>query len=144
MLIKRRIDADSLNKEMFDNVLFFSLAEWGACGAPGEMIVINKEPAAYSMQSVYGDVDYMDVEKLFPVLGQCRFKMFGFDSEVPEGWHYVNLGLGNHLIVADEIYDEFQRLTKDCKETYEYYAAWQDAAREAVGLPDIRVGNEYV
>ena len=42
--------------------------------------------------------------------------------------------MGNHLIVADEVYDEFCRLTKDCKTEVEYYGAWQDAAAEILGL----------
>lgn len=60
--------------------------------------------------------------------------MFGLDSEVPEGWNYVNLGMGNHLIVADEVFDEFKKLTKDCKREVEYYGAWQDAAAKILGL----------
>lgn len=144
MLVKKKVDAKSLRKEIFRDILFFSLAEGGACGFPGEMIAVNKEPAAYSMQSVFGDVDVREVKKLFPVLEQCRFGIFGYDSKVPEGWNYVNLGLGNHLIVADEVYDLFKSLTKDCKENYEYYSAWQDAAREIAGLPDVTEGEEYV
>lgn len=139
MLIKNLIDSKSLSKEIFKDVLFFSLAEGGAMGVPGEMIVVNKSPGAFAMDSVYGDVDVVEVERLFPVLGQCCFGLFGLDSEVPEGWNYVNLGAGNHLIVADEVYDEFKRLTRDCKEDYEYYGAWQDAAAKITGL---EIGGE--
>ena len=134
MLIKDLIDSKSLNKDIFKDVLFFSLAEGGAMGVPGEIIVVNKSPRAFAMESVYGDVDVSDVVKMFPVLEQCRFGMFGLDSEVPEGWNYVNLGMGNHLIVADEVYDEFCRLTKDCKREVEYHGAWQEAAAEILGL----------
>lgn len=28
--------------------------------------------------------------------------MFDLDSKVPKGWNYVNLGMGNHLIVLQE------------------------------------------
>lgn len=134
MLIKDLIDAKSLNKDIFEDVLFFSIAEGGAMGVPGEMIVVTKSPAAYALESFYGDVDVRDVEKIFPVLEQCRFGIFGQDSEVPEGWNYVNLGMGNHLIVADEVYDEFKKLTKNCKRAVEYYGAWQDAAAKILGL----------
>ena len=103
-------------------------------GVPGEIIVVNKTPAAYNMNFVFGDVKIDDVISLFPALGECHFGLFGLDSTVPEGWSYVNLYMGNHLIVADEVYEEFQRLTKDCKEIGECYNAWQDAAKEIVGL----------
>ena len=141
MLAKKVIDARALSKDIFKDVLFFSLAEGGAMGTPGEIIVVNKKPAAYSMQCVFGDVKYGDVEAMFPVIGQCRFGLFGFDSEVPDGWNYVNLGMGYHLIVADEAFDEFQRLTKECEREVDYYVAWQDAARVVVGLPD--ASEEY-
>lgn len=139
MLVKEYIDSDTLKKEIFEDVLFFSVAEGGAMGVPGEIIVVNKKPAAFAMNHVFGNkiVDYRKVMELFPVFSQCRFKIFGYDSEVPEGWNYVNLGMGNHLIVADEVYEEFRRLTEDCKEEHEYYRAWQDAVRRIVGLPDM-------
>ena len=88
------------------------------------------------MHTVFGDVSFRDVVRLFPIIKQCRFGVFGFDSEVPAGWNYVNLGFGNHLIVADEVYGEFQNLTKDCKWEGDYYQAWQSAAGEIVGLSD--------
>lgn len=144
VIVKKELTAETLNKEIFEDVLFFSLAEGGACGVPGEMVVINKEPAAYAMQSVFGDVDVREVEKLFPVLPECEFGLFGLNSKVPKGWNYVSLGLGNHLIVADEVYDQFKSLTEDCKEDYEYYAVWQDVARVIAGLPEFTGDNEYI
>ena len=144
MLTNTLIDAKSLNQEIFDGILFFSIAEGGAMGVPGEIIVINKRPEAYVLESVFGDVDVGEVEKLFPVLGQCRFGIFGYDTEGPEGWNYVNLGMGNHLLVADEVFDEFEKLTKDCKTPVEYYGAWLDAESEIVGLEDNCEGEEDV
>lgn len=138
MLVKQYIDSNTLKKEIFEGVLFFSVAEWGAMGVPGQVIVVNNKPAAFAMNQAYGDerAHWRTILEMFPVLKQCRFGIFGFDSKVPEGWNYVNLGLGNHLIVADEVYEEFRRLTAHCKEEFEFYRDWQDAARRIVGLPD--------
>lgn len=39
---------------------------------------------------------------------RCPFFVLVFEnSSVPEGWHYVNLGMGNHLIVSDKVYEKF-------------------------------------
>ena len=130
------INADTLNETIFEEVLFFSLAERGAMGRPGEIIVVNSKPAAYSMQTYFGEVSYQDIARMFPIIKQCGFGLFGFDSEVPDGWNYVNLGMGNHLIVADEVYEEFQKLTKDCKSEPEYYQAWLDAASKITSIKD--------
>ena len=103
MLIKDPIDSKSLSEDIFKDVLFFSLAEGGAMGVPGEIIVVNKIPAAYDMNFVFGDVNIEDVISLFPVLGECHFGLFGLDSTVPDGWNYVNLYMedvlrhGKHL-----------------------------------------------
>lgn len=107
-------------------------------GVPGRIIVVNKKPAAFTMNYLYGDrrVDNRKVMEMFPAYEQCCFMGFGFEREVPKGWNHIDLGAGNSLFVADEVYEEFKRLTADFTEDYELYGAWQDAACRIVGLPD--------
>ena len=87
-----------INKATFKNVMFFSIAESGAMGEPGGVLFYVESGELYHFNYVYGDVDIRKVGKLFPVLEECRFGVFGIDSFVPKGWEYVNLGAGNHLI----------------------------------------------
>lgn len=79
-----------INKALFKNVMFFSLAEAGAMGEPGAVLFYVKSGELYYFNYVYGDVDMEKVKSKFPVLSECRFGIFGMDSSVPEGWHYIN------------------------------------------------------
>lgn len=42
-------------------------------------------------------------------------------------WNYVDLGMGNHLIVHNDVYPEFKKKTKDLP-PHEIYAKWVDIA----------------
>lgn len=109
---------EDLNKKIFEDVMFFSVAEGGAMGEPGGVIFYNKAGKVYHLNYVFGDADIRKVERLFPVLSKCQFGMFGIDSSVPEGWNYIYLGMGNHLIVHDEVYPRFMELLAGEKDIY--------------------------
>ena len=128
--MKRPIDlcnAD-LTKATFKNVMFFSLAEGGAMGEPGAVLFYVKSGELYHFNYVYGDVDIKKVEKLFPTLAECRFGLFGIGSSVPEGWNYVSLGMGNHLIVNDEVFSSFAEKIDLDAEPSTIYMNWLDVA----------------
>ena len=59
--------------------------------------------------------------------------MFGHGSKVPRGWKYVNLGMGNHLIVNEKYYTEFEEATKELEDPAEYYQNWQSVADKILG-----------
>lgn len=61
----------------------------------------------YRVNYTYGDISLKTIGEYFPVFRECKFGFLGMGSSVPEGWNYVNLGMGNHLIVKDEVYSEF-------------------------------------
>lgn len=117
-----------LNIKTFHNVMFFSLAEGGAMGESGGVFFFDKFGQPYHFNYVFGDVDMEKVEKLFPALSNCEFGMFGLDSRVPDGWNYVNLGMGNHLIVNDEVYSKFSEMLGDENEPSVIYGKWIDIA----------------
>lgn len=96
-----------LNKSTFKNVMFLSFAEGGAMGEPGAILFYLKSGELYHLNYVFGDAKLNKIQKLFPVLSKCKFGLFGLDSSVPDGWNYVNLGMGNHLIVNDVVYPQF-------------------------------------
>lgn len=114
-----------LIKETFKDVMFFSLAEGGAMGEPGAILFYVKSGELYHLNYVFGDVDITKVEKLFPTLAECRF---GLDSLVPKGWNYVNLGMGNHLIVNDEVFDAFAEQIGTETEPSVVYTKWMRIA----------------
>lgn len=117
-----------LNKATFKNVMFFSLAEPGAMGEPGGILFYVKSGELYHLNYVYADVDIKKVEKFFPTLTECHFGIFGIDSEVPEGWKYISLGMGNHLIMRDEVYQEFMDEFPEETESSIIYMNWVEIA----------------
>lgn len=121
-----------LTKELSEKIWFFMLAEGGAMGEPGGVKFITSDGKGYSFNYIYSDITIEDVKEFFPVIDKCSFGMFGEGSVVPEGWHYVNLGCGNHLIVSNEIYDDFYGEIKELKKPAEVYAAWQNKANKVM------------
>ncbi|MDY3274372.1 MAG: macro domain-containing protein [Agathobacter sp.] len=117
-----------LKKSIFNDIMFFSLAEGGAMGEPGGVFFFDKKGQTYHFNYLFGDADMGKVEKLFPILGDCEFGMFGLDSKVPDGWNYVNLGMGNHLIVNDVVYPKFAENLGDEDEPSVVYGKWVEIA----------------
>ena len=117
-----------LKKNIFSDIMFFSLAEGGAMCEPGGVFFFDKKGQTYHFNYVFGDADMGKVEKLFPVLADCEFGMFGLDSKVPEGWKYVNLGMGSHLIVNDVVYLKFTEILGDEEEPSVVYGRWVEIA----------------
>lgn len=117
-----------IKKKLFCDITYFSIAESGAMGEPGGVIFINNKGQKYHFNYVFGDVDIEKVEKAFPVLAECEFGMFGENGNIPNGWNYVYLGMGNHLIVNDSVYIRFKEMLGDIEDPAEIYAKWQDIA----------------
>ena len=129
---KIQLGKKDLTKELSEKVLFFKLAEGGAMGEPGGVTFITNDGKAYSFNYIYGDITIDDVKSFFPIIVDCKFGMFGENSVVPDGWNYVDLGCGNHLIVSSVIYDVFYAEIKDIEKPGERYAAWQNKANKVI------------
>ena len=143
MFIFKTMRKNELTSNTLKDTLFFSLAEGGAMGEPGGINVITSDKKMYHFNYVYGDTDITTIQMAFPTLEKCEFGMFGIDSKVPKGWNYVNLGAGNHLIVADSIYPEFQKRIEKYNQPSEVYAHWIPIAADLLGIAEtnIRVGD---
>ena len=126
-----------LNKATFKNVLFFSVAEEGAMGEPGGVLFYVKSGELYHFNYVFGDVDLEKVKEFFPTIGKCKFGMFGLGSSVPQEWNYVNLGMGNHLIVRDEVFNWFLEDIGIDTPPSTIYRNWLEVADEI--LKDLQV-----
>ena len=117
-----------LSKDLFSTVAFFSLAEGGAMGEPGAVLLYLDNGELYHFNYVYGDVEIKTVKKMFEPLSKCKFGMFGLDSSAPKGWNYVNLGMGNHLIVRDDMIAPFMEQIGEDAEPSEVYMKWMEVA----------------
>jgi hypothetical protein len=114
-----------LESSLFENVKYFMIAEGGAMGTPGDINILTEDGRHYCMNYVYGDIDLNKLRKVFPVLKHCDFGMFGATSGVPDGWHYLYLGMGNHLIVEESVFNEFAAIVGDVDNSggYDWYHA---------------------
>ena len=82
----------------------FSMADGGAMGSPGEVIIVDQESNIYRFW--LQGVEYETAKRIIPTLFECEFGMRGHNRPA-SGWHYFDLGAGNHLLIKDDIYNEF-------------------------------------
>lgn len=95
----------SLTKENYTRHLpitpvAFSVAEGGAMGCPGRIIIIDEKNNVYDFYM--HELEKEDVMKILPTLYESKRAVLGIDPST-SGWNRVYLGMGNHLMVADSI-----------------------------------------
>lgn len=123
------LNNSTFEKGILDKTTFFQIAESGAMGEPGGIVFLTEDGTVYHANYCFGDLKWETIQHAFPIIDRCRFGMFGIDSEVPDGWVYVNLGMGNHLIVRQDRYAGFEPLISKCKSPGEIYQRWLDCAQ---------------
>lgn len=109
MMNEIKLEKATLSTVPYDKIRYFSLAEGGAMGCPGEVLMVTSDGEVYQANYCYGDISYGDLVTAFPTLGMCEFPLFGVGTVMPEGWNYVALGMGNHLVVHDDVYPELKK-----------------------------------
>lgn len=117
----------TLSTVPFDKAKYFSFAEGGAMGEMGGVLMVTSDGEVYHANHCFGDISYDDLVAVFPLLGKCSFRLFGEGSTTPKGWNYVDLGMGNHLIVHEDVYLEFKKKIKGLRPS-EIYQKWLDLA----------------
>ena len=123
-----QISQKDLNKKLFSNILFFMYAEVGAMGERGAINFVTSAGKLYHSNYVLGDIKLDSVIENFPILAKCKFSVLGCDSGALNGWNYVCLGAGNHLLVADEVYPQFKETIKDYTRRGQLYKNWKSNA----------------
>ena len=104
----------SLTKENYTQHLpitpvAFSVAEGGAMGCPGRVIIIDDKNNIYNFY--LHELEKEDVMKILPALYESKRAVLGIDPST-SGWNRVYLGMGNHLMVANSIYERFNESAK--------------------------------
>lgn len=115
---------ETFTKDILAGATFFQIAEGGAMGEPGGIVFVTEDGSVYHANYCYGDLKWETLQHAFPTIDDCHFGLFGIGSEVPEGWMYVNLGMGNHLIVRQDRYDDFAPRIAGYKSLGEVYQNW--------------------
>ena len=102
------------------------LAEGGAMGEPGAVVIVEKQKSDVRISHAnycYDDFDMDKFAKMFTPLQTFDCGLFGHATGIAPGWHHVDLGAGNHLLLCDAIYKDFAACTKEMSppEIYQSY-----------------------
>lgn len=126
-MVKKNIQPSQAENYTLSGIVAFSIAEPGACGVPGEVIILTEDSKAYRLNYLRGKWTPETLKKLSPVIANARLGIFGQNDCVP-GWKAVYLGLGNHLFLADSYYGLFSEKAKEehIETKGELYQQWQD------------------
>ena len=123
----------SLTKENYKQYLpitpiAFSVAEGGAMGCPGRVIIIDDKNNVYDFY--LHELEKEDVMKILPALYGCKRAVLGIDPSTSE-WRRVYLGMGNHLMVAEPIYERFNEFAKALWQSRgSLYQKWMGAVQD--------------
>ena len=106
-----------------ESVCAFHLAEGGAMGEPGEVVIFSVK--GDSLDIAHGNYVYgrFNVDRFLDMLKGFEGIDFYFGNEgflSIDGWGYFYTGFGNHLFMKKEIFDELSDKYKemDCPERY--------------------------
>ncbi|MBQ8638042.1 MAG: hypothetical protein IJ468_02610 [Lachnospiraceae bacterium] len=74
---------------------------------------------------------FEDLCSIYPPLETFSCGFSGEASGIPDGWHHVDLGMGNHLLVRADYFTAFQNAVDELhtKHLGEIYASWMGIAQ---------------
>lgn len=122
------IGNEDLKRKNLKDAEFIMIAESGAMGEPGAVYIVKSDGKTLYCNYAYGGIHIKKLFQALPVLQECDFGIFGNAASIPEGWNYVYLGAGNHLLIKDDAYGQFCKYVKIDEDPSEIYARWLDAA----------------
>lgn len=115
----------NINNITQDNIFFLTLAEGGAMGEPCSIEIVCKNNDEIKLfHTNYSDFDIKKLYSKFPTLETLKCGAFGIVTGVNNEYIHVDLGMGNHLFVKEQIYNKFQNYIKDIKENCILYSNW--------------------
>ena len=88
------------------DIVAFQMAEGGAMGYPGGVFFVTSDKRIF-FTSIWEQMSDNNLLKVFPPLAEVKLGLLGRGTRYPEGWHYEYLGMGNHLLVRDDLKEEF-------------------------------------
>ena len=131
-IVFEELAPNNYEKIAYSDVVFLSVAEGGAMGCPGELLVATKNEQGIKWYRFNMMVDrFDDLCTFYPPLKTFNCGIFGMASGIQEGWNHVDLGCGNHLLVRDDYHDAFEMMVKIVKPKHpgEVYVSWRGIAQ---------------
>lgn len=112
-----------LKKGAFKNTQFIFMAESGAMGEPGKVLIITSGGSIFHANYLSGDIDFDNLYRAVPVI-----KAWNYDDILPNNWKYQSLGAGNHLLIRKDVYADFIKAIGYAPSPEHFYVKWMDAA----------------
>lgn len=102
------------------DIVAFSFAFDGAMGEGGGIYIVGRDGQIYHA-NYYRGIDCIDtihIKDVIPVFDDIKFGLFGNISNNSD-WISVYLGYGNHLVLVNELSDDFRKKVEDAH--YKFY-----------------------
>lgn len=112
-----------LKKKAFTNTQFIFIAESGAMGEPGKILIITSGGSIFHGNYYMGDIDFDRLYRSVPVI-----KAWNDDNILPDNWAHQYLGAGNHLLIRKDAYADFRKAVGEKALPEHIYAKWMEAA----------------
>lgn len=136
-----------IDKNMFEDIVVFSVSEPGAMG-PLDMCFYRRNGETFNLDYKSEETPYSMIKEYFPVLRDCYWDgpmknetvasgtiVIGGSADdretcVAEGWRHIYLDYGNHLAVKKELYHAVKDILRG-KDNCEITFYWPDMLANA-------------
>lgn len=134
------------------DIVACQFAEGGAMGIHGGVSLVSSDGMVYFTCHLKPS-EYTGFRKhtpseiltrILPALEEFDPGLMGHGVSIPSGFNYKYLGFGNHLLVKDIIYEEFDKLARKRMEDYPdriLYNLWLDIVLDILLIR--KEGREY-
>lgn len=117
-----RITDDNVNEIEIEYVVAVAYASDGAMGEPGAVrlyIIKDWEMKCYYINRCNSFANIVCLFVKYPELDECIRK-----TGKLKGFEYIGMGMGNHLLIRSELYNDFERIHKqNGKHIYQSYVS---------------------
>lgn len=130
----KEVDNENANEINEKNIMFLTLAEWGAMGEPNAIEVITKTNDEIRLyHSSTSNFTIPKIYETFSILKDLKCGLLGVVTGVPEAFIHIDTGAGNHLFVNKVISEEFKQKIKDYRPE-EIYTRWYAIGLDIIGF----------
>lgn len=120
---------DTIRNIAPESIAFISVAEAGAMGIPNGVVIAaeNEHKVTWYMFNLAED-SFEDLKSVWPSFD--TFSPWEEDHGLAEGWRYMDLGAGNHLMMRDRYAKKFHRELRKLKPEHAgiIYMTWKAIA----------------
>lgn len=129
-----KLNKDNYNDYDLSDLVAISIATGGAMGDAGAIEMVTSKGEVFYANPLYEDITIEQVFIACPILSEIELGIFSCIKK-PTGWNSIYLGYGNHLILHDSIYKQFQLGQKQRQDEIRnrlLYNVWMDIVLDCI------------